>query len=94
MSSYTFRVDKELRDQAFAVFESYGLKPAQAIKLFFRQVAETKTVPIQLDYQPSGFNFDLARMKEQVNDTFHKAPREIQSVDELRQWLGKIANEN
>lgn len=46
MSSYTFRVDKDLRDQAFEVFESYGLKPAQAIKLFFRQVAQTKTIPV------------------------------------------------
>lgn len=85
-SSYTFRVDKALRDEAFAVFESYGLKPAQAIKLFFRQVAETKTVPVKLDYQPSGFNFDLERMKERVEGEFVAVPH-FDSFEEFDKWI-------
>lgn len=50
-TNYNIRLDQELRDNAFAVFESYGLTPSQAIKLFLTQVAQTNTVPLFFDYQ-------------------------------------------
>ena len=50
-TNYNIRLDQELRDRAFSVFESYGLTPSQAIKLFLNQVAETNTVPLSFDYQ-------------------------------------------
>ena len=40
--NYNLRLDQELKDSAFAVFESYGLTPSQAIKLFLTQVAQTE----------------------------------------------------
>lgn len=52
-TNYNIRIDRELRDRAFAVFESYGLAPAQAIKLFLNQVADTRTVPLSFDYNRS-----------------------------------------
>jgi len=33
------------------VFESYGLTPSQAIKLFLTQVAQTNQVPLSFEYQ-------------------------------------------
>lgn len=50
-TNYNIRLEKELKDTAFAVFESYGLTPSQAIKLFLTQVAQTNQVPLSFDYQ-------------------------------------------
>lgn len=50
-TNYNIRLEKELKDNAFAVFESYGLTPSQAIKLFLTQVAQTNTVPLSFEYQ-------------------------------------------
>lgn len=41
----------DLKKRAFAVLESYDLTPSQAIRLFLNQVANTKTVPLSLDYK-------------------------------------------
>ena len=58
-TNYNIRLDQELRDRAFSVFESYGLTPSQAIKLFLNQVAETNTVPLSFDYQSKPVNHAL-----------------------------------
>ena len=50
-TNYNIRLDHELKEKAFSVFESYGLTPSQAIKLFLNEVAETNTVPLSFDYQ-------------------------------------------
>ena len=50
-TNYNIRLDQELKENAFAVFESYGLTPSQAIKLFFTQVAQTNQVPLSFEYQ-------------------------------------------
>ena len=50
-TNYNIRLEQELKERAFSVFESYGLTPSQAIKLFLTQVAQTNTVPLSFDYQ-------------------------------------------
>ena len=50
-TNYNMRIDKDLKEKAFSVFESYGLTPSQAIKLFLNQVADTNQVPLSSDYQ-------------------------------------------
>lgn len=50
-TNYNIRLEKELKDSAFSVFESYGLTPSQAIKLFLTQVAQTNQVPLSFEYQ-------------------------------------------
>ena len=50
-TNYNIRLDQELKENAFAVFESYGLTPSQAIKLFLTQVAQTNQVPLSFEYQ-------------------------------------------
>ncbi|WP_373819268.1 type II toxin-antitoxin system RelB/DinJ family antitoxin [Glaesserella sp.] len=49
-TNYNIRIDQNLRDRAFSVFESYGLAPAQAIKLFLNQVADTRTIPLSFTH--------------------------------------------
>lgn len=49
-TNYNLRIDKNLKKEAFAVFESYGLTPSQAIRLFLNQVADTNSVPLSFSY--------------------------------------------
>ena len=41
----SLRLDSEAKKAAYAVFEEVGLKPAQAVNLFFRQVAMNNGLP-------------------------------------------------
>ena len=50
--TYNLRIDEDLKNESFAVIKSMGLTPAAAIKLFLKQTAETKTLPVRFD------NFD------------------------------------
>ncbi len=49
--NYNIRIDKELRDQAFAVLDRYGLPPSQAVKIFLNQIARTNSIPLSFDYE-------------------------------------------
>lgn len=77
MTSYTFRLDPELKEQAFSVFRSYGLNPAQALKMILQQVVSTKSIPVQLDYQP---NEETMRS---IRDLRNGDYETINSIDEL-----------
>lgn len=50
-TNYNIRIEQDLKNRAFTVFESYGLTPAQAFKLFLNQVADTQAVPLSFDYK-------------------------------------------
>ena len=49
-TSYTIRIDQDLRERAFAVLDRYGLSPAQAFKLFLKQIADTQSIPLTFDH--------------------------------------------
>ncbi|MFC2995458.1 type II toxin-antitoxin system RelB/DinJ family antitoxin [Acinetobacter sichuanensis] len=49
-TNFNLRVEQDLRDKAFPVFERYGLTASQAFKLFLTQVAETNKIPLSFDY--------------------------------------------
>ena len=44
-SVYQFRINTQDKQEAFAVFDELGLKPSQAIRLFLKQVKETRSIP-------------------------------------------------
>ncbi len=46
---YQIRLDSEEKKQAFAVFKQLGLTPAQAIRMFFRQVVLTQSIPFNIE---------------------------------------------
>jgi addiction module RelB/DinJ family antitoxin len=69
--SYNIRLDEDLKNQAFEVFKSYGITPAQAIKMFLKRAAETKTIPINFDYQPNAVTIEAVReLKEDQGQTY------------------------
>lgn len=50
-SNFNVRLDDNLRTEATQILASYGLSPAQAVKLFFNQVVATGKIPLSFDYQ-------------------------------------------
>lgn len=52
-TNYNLRIDTELKEKAFLVFERYGLTASQAFKLFCTQVAQTNKIPLSFDYLAS-----------------------------------------
>lgn len=50
-TNYNVRLDKDLKDRAFSVLESYGITPSQAIRIFLNQIANTNTVPLSFNCQ-------------------------------------------
>jgi DNA-damage-inducible protein J len=50
---YQFRIDESEKAETFAVLNDLGMKPAQAIRLFFRQVRQTKSIPFAIEHIPN-----------------------------------------
>ena len=48
---YQVRLDSQEKKQAFAVFKHLGITPAQAVRLFFKQVVLTKSIPFAIENQ-------------------------------------------
>lgn len=46
--SYQIRLSDEEKNAAFAVFRDLGINPAQAVRLFLRQVVETRSIPFPI----------------------------------------------
>ncbi|MCO8042111.1 type II toxin-antitoxin system RelB/DinJ family antitoxin [Acinetobacter bohemicus] len=55
---YQIRLDSQEKKQAFAVFKQLGITPAQAVRLFFKQVVITKSIPFSIENQ----NIDLEQL--------------------------------
>lgn len=79
--NYNIRMDENLKERAFPVIESYGLTPAQAIKLFLTQIADTNTVPISFDYHAKLPNLATQKILEQAKIEFGSGQR-YSTVDE------------
>ena len=48
---YQVRLDSLEKKHAFAVFKQLGITPAQAVRLFFKQVVLTKSIPFAIENQ-------------------------------------------
>ena len=48
---YQVRLDSQEKKQACAVFKQLGITPAQAVRLFFKQVVLTKSIPFTIENQ-------------------------------------------
>lgn len=48
---YQIRLDTQEKQQAFEVFKQLGLTPAQAIRMFFKQVVLTQSIPFNIEHK-------------------------------------------
>lgn len=48
---YQVRLDAQEKQQAFEVFKQLGLTPAQAVRMFFKQVVLTQSIPFNIEHK-------------------------------------------
>lgn len=90
---YQVRLDVHEKKQAFAVFKQLGISPAQAIRLFFRQVVVTKSIPFAIENAAIDPNETTKKStKRQTdatksnNEMSHLSDQDI--FDQLNEMLG------
>ena len=50
---YQFRLDEQEKSETFAILNEMGIKPAQAVRLFFRQIRQTRSIPFPIESIPN-----------------------------------------
>lgn len=64
-SAFSFRTNEMVKNTAFDVIKSYGLTPSQVFNMFLFEIAQTKTIPLNLDYQP---NLETQKAMQEVRE--------------------------
>lgn len=86
---YQVRLDSQEKKQAFAVFKQLGITPAQAVRLFFKQVVLTKSIPFSIENQNIDLN-QLLKLKK-----YQLASSELDhETDELLKEISALFEEN
>ena len=75
--NYSVRLDEKLKNQAFSVIEEYGLTPAQVIKLIFRQIAETRAIPVSLRYKSDEPNEETQRAMREADEEWETGKAKV-----------------
>lgn len=47
-TTYQVRLTEKEKNDTFGVFQELGMNPAQAVRLFFREVRQTKSIPFAI----------------------------------------------
>lgn len=65
---YQIRLDSQEKKHAFAVFKQLGITPAQAVRLFFKQVVLTKSIPFSIENQSINLEqlYKIRKLKQQT----------------------------
>ena len=69
---YQVRLDSQEKKQAFAVFKQLGITPAQAVRLFFKQVVLTKSIPFAIENQNINME-QLLKLRKIKQDQLHES---------------------
>lgn len=89
--NFNIRMDESLKERAFPIIESYGLTPAQAVKLFFNQIAITQTIPLSFEHNANRIpNATTRRAIEAAEAEFASAER-YKTVEEAILAMQKMA---
>jgi len=82
---YQIRLDSQEKKHAFAVFKQLGITPAQAVRLFFKQVVLTKSIPFSIENQ--NINLDqlnrIRKLKQQQTELNLPADQALNMDQEL-----------
>ncbi|KGT47085.1 MULTISPECIES: type II toxin-antitoxin system RelB/DinJ family antitoxin [Acinetobacter] len=68
---YQIRLDSQEKKQAFAVFKQLGITPAQAVRLFFKQVVLTKSIPFSIENQNINLE-QLIKLRSKIKQAENK----------------------
>lgn len=96
-SNLNIRIDDNLRAEVSQILAGYGLSPAQAVKLFFNQVAATRKVPLSFDFQAES-DYALTpkaqmRLRQSVREFANGEVDRFDGLDELNQAIAEISRD-
>lgn len=80
---YQVRLDVHEKKQAFAVFKQLGISPAQAIRLFFRQVVVTRSIPFPIEHGVSALDQDVAQGSKSLKKIAAAPQAQQMDIDDL-----------
>ncbi|RYL28314.1 type II toxin-antitoxin system RelB/DinJ family antitoxin [Acinetobacter piscicola] len=92
---YQVRLDSQEKKQAFAVFKQLGITPAQAVRLFFKQVVLTKSIPFAIENQNINMEqlLKLKKIKQEQAQPIEDSPLPHLDEDDIFAELNAILNE-
>lgn len=88
-TNFNIRLDDALRAKSFAVIESYGMTPSQAVKLFLNQIAVTKTLPLSFTYQKDNEQAEFEQVAMQSLQSYQETGLHI-THDEFKDWISDL----
>lgn len=96
---YQVRLDSQEKKQAFAVFKQLGITPAQAVRLFFKQVVLTKSIPFAIENQNINMEhlLKLRKLKQEQLDTNAQTPAtelDLDDHDDIFEELNALLGES
>lgn len=65
-TTYQFRINEQEKAETFQIFQEMGIKPAQAVRLFFRYVRKTHALPFPIEHTPNAKTAKILVSKEYV----------------------------
>lgn len=78
---YQVRLDSQEKKQAFAVFKQLGITPAQAVRLFFKQVVLTKSIPFAIENQNINME-QLLKLRKAKASSLNQTPSSLNEDDD------------
>lgn len=81
---HQFRINKQENAEAFEILNEMGIKPAQAVRLFFRQIRKTHSIPFPIEHTPNEKTAKILLASDEDKDY-----QRVSSVDELFSDLQK-----
>lgn len=85
-TAVNFRTLSSVKTEAFQVIEQYGLTPSQVFNMFLTQIANTKTIPVDLNYlRPNAET--LSAMAELENGQAESFWLENQNAEQITQRI-------
>jgi|OM-RGC.v1.028453696 RHH-type transcriptional regulator, rel operon repressor / antitoxin RelB len=86
-SNFNMRLDDDLKASAFSVLEQYGLTPTQAVRMFFNEIAHTKSIPLSLDWASYTPNTETVKAIKQGREDYQAGKLAGYQADELTDAL-------
>ncbi|TCB46767.1 type II toxin-antitoxin system RelB/DinJ family antitoxin [Acinetobacter terrestris] len=82
---YQIRLDSQEKKHAFAVFKQLGITPAQAVRLFFKQVVLTKSIPFSIENQSINLEqlYKIRKLKQQQTVLNGEAEQSLDANEEF-----------
>lgn len=91
---YQVRLDSHEKKQAFAVFKQLGITPAQAVRLFFKQVVLTKSIPFTIENQSINMEQLLKLKKNKLEQQPSSLSQDALEEDDIFAELNAILGES